>query len=233
MGSSTATPADTQRSSVLAPPDRRLRRRQVAALAAPPALIASTYLVFQLLVGWLGERWGYLGGFLFVWLFWCVGFSLWALGPSGVAAVVRDARPRLPSPQLLWLILLVLPVAGAFATVLLPVLPRATLGVIALAWLIAVVNATVEELFWRGVYIRLFPGRLIAGWLYPAALFALWHVSPTSIRGSAAMLVGGAAYLGLVYGWVAYRTGTIRYTIPAHILLNGMGLSFALLVLGR
>jgi membrane protease YdiL (CAAX protease family) len=43
---------------------------------------------------------------------------------------------------------------------------------------IAVINATLEELFWRGVYIRLFPSRLVAGRLYPAAMFALWHLSP-------------------------------------------------------
>jgi uncharacterized protein len=213
--------------------DLRLGRRQVAALAAPPLLIASTYLVFQALVSWWGERWGYLGGFLFFWLFWCAGFSLVVLGVDGVKAVLRDARPRLPRPQFLWLVLLAVPVAGGFATVLLPDLPRATAAVLALAWLIAVVNASLEELFWRGVYIRLFPGRLVAGWLYPAVLFALWHISPTSIRGSTIVLVSGAAYLGLVYGWVAYRTGTIRYTIAAHIVLNAMGLTFALSVLGR
>ena len=139
----------------------------------------------------------------------------------------------MPRPAVLWLVLLVVPVAGGFATVLLPALPQATLGVVALAWLIAVVNASLEELFWRGVYIRLFPGRLVAGFLYPAALFALWHVSPTSVRGSAAVLVSAAAYLGLAYGWIAYRTGTIRYTVLAHIAVNAMGLSFALLVLGR
>ncbi len=212
--------------------DQRHRRRQIAAIAAPPLLIASTYLVFQVLVNWWGGRWGYLGGFLFFWVVWCAGFSLWAIGTDGVAAVVRDVHPRLPKPTALWMILLAFPVAGALATVLIPDLPRATVAVVALAWIIAVVNATLEELFWRGVYIRLFPGRPIAGWLYPAALFALWHLSPTSIRGSAAVLVSGGAYLGLVYGWVAYRTGTIRYTILAHILVNAMGLGFALLILG-
>lgn len=213
--------------------DRRLRRRQVAALAAPPLLIVSTYAAFQLLVGGLGERWGYLGGFLFFWLAWCAGFSLWALGVDGIKAVLRDARPRLPRPQVLWLALLAAPVVGGFATRLLPTLPRATVAVVALALFIAVVNASLEELFWRGVYIRLFPGRLIAGWLYPAALFALWHLVPTSISGFAVDLVVGAAFLGLVYGWVAQRTGTIRYTIVAHIALNAMGLTFALSLLGR
>ena len=212
---------------------KALRRRRIAALAAPPLLIASTYHVFQALVGWLGVRWGYLGGFLFFWGFWCVGFSLWAIGREGIAAVLRDARPRLPRPAWLWLALLVLPVAGGFATVLLPALPTATLTVVAVAWLIAAVNATAEEVLWRGVYVRLFPGRLVAGWLYPAALFALWHISPTSIRGSAITLVSAAAFLGLLYGWIAFRTGSIRYTIPAHIAVNAMGLSFAILLLGH
>ena len=213
--------------------DVQQRRRQVAALLAPPLLIASTYVVFQMLFAWRGERWGYLGGFLFFWLFWCAGFSLWALGIDGVKAVLRDARPRLPRPQVLWLVLLAAPVVGGFATRLLPTLPRATIAVVTLALLIAVVNASLEELFWRGVYIRLFPGRLITGWLYPAALFALWHLVPTSISGFAVDLLAGAAFLGLVYGWVAQRTGTIRYTIVAHIVLNAMGLTFALSLLGR
>lgn len=212
--------------------DVHQRRRRIAALLAPPLLIASTYVVFQMLVAWWGERWGYLGGFLFFWLFWCAGFSVWALGIDGVKAVLRDARPRLPKPQLLWLVLLAAPVVGGLMTRLLPTLPRATIAVVTLALLIAVFNASVEELFWRGVYIRLFPGRLIAGWLYPAALFTLWHLVPTSISGFAVDLLVGAAFLGLVYGWVAQRTGTIRYTIIAHIALNAMGLTFALNLLG-
>jgi uncharacterized protein len=209
----------------------RLRRRRVAALAAPPLLVGSTYLVFQGTTAWLGDRWGYLAGFGFFWLVWCLGFSLWAIGPPGIAAVLREHRPRLPRPTTLWLTLLAIPVVGGFATVLVPSLPRATPTVLALAWLIAVVNASLEELLWRGVYAHLFPGRLVAGWLYPAAMFALWHLSPTSVHGSSTVLVAGAAYLGLVYGWVAYRSGSIRVTVPAHVLVNAMGIDFALLLL--
>lgn len=211
----------------------RHRRRRIGALVAPPVLIATTYLVFQVGVGWLGLRWGYLAGFLFFWIVWCAGFSLWAIGLQGVAVVLRDTRPRLPNPTALWLALLAFPVAGGFVTVFVRDLPRATLGVIALAWTIAVVNASLEELLWRGVYVRIFDGRLLLGWLYPATMFALWHISPTSVLGSSAVLVAGAAYLGLVYGWIAFRTGSVRYTIPAHILVNGMGLNFALLLLGN
>lgn len=75
------------------------------------------------------------------------------------------------------------------------------------------------------------PGRLVTGWLYPAAFFALWHISPTSVRGSAVVLVAGAGFLGVLYGWIAQKTGTIRYTIIAHALVNSMGLGFAAIVL--
>ena len=211
--------------------DQGRRRRQVAALLAPALLIASTYGVFQGLVGWWGLRWGYLGGFLFFWGVWCLGFSLWAIGREGVAAVLRDARPRLPRPAWPWLALLAFPVAGGFATVLVPALPDATVAVVGLVLIIAAVNAISEEVFWRGLFIRIFPGRKVWGWLYPAAWFALWHISPTSVYGSTTVLVAAAAYLGLVYGWIAQRTGTIRYTFVAHFLLNAMGLGFATLLL--
>lgn len=212
--------------------DRKLTGRQWAAVAAPPLLVVTTFLAYQNLVEWLGLRWGYLAGFLFFWLFWCWGFALWAIGPKGVAAVLRAARPRLPRPTILWLGLLAFPVAGGFATVLVPALPNATVTMVVLALAIAIVNAFSEELLWRGVFVRLFPASKVFGWLYPATWFALWHISPTSVHGSTVVLVAAGAYLGLVYGWVAQRTGTIRYTFVAHFLLNAMGLGFASLLLG-
>ncbi len=40
-----------------------------------------------------------------------------------------------------------------------------------------------------------------------------------------------AAVLGLMWGWVAHRTGSIRLTAVSHVLLDFSGLS-ALLYLG-
>lgn len=209
----------------------RLTNRQLVVLAAPPLLVATTYLAFQAMVEWLGFRWGYLGGFLFFWIVWCWGFTLWAVGREGMAAVLREVRPHLPRPTGLWLALLAFPVAGGFATVLLPDLPDATLPVVGLALVIAAVNSLSEEVFWRGLFVRMLPERRVLGWLYPAAWFSLWHIAPTSVFGSTWVLVTGAAYLGLVYGWIAWSTGTVRYTIVAHFLVNAMGLGFATLLL--
>lgn len=210
-----------------------MTRRRIAALAAPIALIASTFVVFNRAVEVLGLRWGYLTGFVFFWFVWCLGFSWWALGTRGVIDVFRDVRPRLPSPTGLWIVLLAVPVVGGFAIVWWPSAAAATMEVVAVALLIAAVNSTLEELFWRGVYARLFADSLVLGWLYPAVAFAAWHVSPTSVMGSTPMIVGGALYVGLVYGYVALRTQSVRWTTVAHFLLNATGMGFALLVVGR
>jgi uncharacterized protein len=210
-----------------------LRRRRTAALLAPVALTASTFVVFNWAVAAFGLRWGYITGFVFFWLVWCLGFSWWALGTRGIVEVFRDARPRLPTPTWVWIVLLAVPVVGGFATVWLPAAAAATLAVFVVATIIAVINATLEELFWRGVYARLFAGNLLLGWLYPAVAFAAWHVSPTSVLGSTAVVVLGALYIGLVYGYIALRTQSVRWTTVAHILVNLAGVNFALLVLGR
>lgn len=196
------------------------------------ALIATTFVVFQVAIDQLGPRWGYLTGFVFFWLAWCVTVPLWLLGLRGVARLFRPARPRVPTPGWLWAVLLAFPAAGGFATVLVPALHEVTATVLLVAVAIAVVNATLEEVFWRGMYAELFPGRPVAGWLYPAVAFVAWHLSPAMATGGRSLAFWfGTLYIGLVFGWVAYHTRTIRWTVAAHILVNVMGPGFAILVL--
>jgi len=83
------------------------------------------------------------------------------------------------------------------------------------------VNGTLEEVLWRGVYIELFPGDRLWGFGWPTVWFALWHLAPGSIspltnRGGAWWLV--RAVFGACWGWLALRTGSIRYSAASHIL---------------
>jgi uncharacterized protein len=214
------------------PQTGRWDRRRIIAMVAPAGLIASTYVVFQVAVDDLGQRWGYLAGFVFFWVVWCLALPLGLLGWRGVRRLFRSTRPRLPQPGWLWAGLLAVPVVGGLATVWVPALATVTLAAVSLAVVIAVVNATCEEILWRGVYAELFAGRWIAGWLYPAVAFTLWHISPAAATGGRPVAFWfGVGFIGLVFGWVAYRTASIRWTTFAHILVDAMGPGFAMLVL--
>jgi len=205
---------------------------RIALLIAPPALLASMYPAYQGFVSLIGPKGGYLAGFLFYWVFWCLLFPLWALGPRGLREVFRDVRPRLGRPAWLGLVLLAMPPILGFSTAFPRALKEAAanLGlIISLSALIALVNATLEELLWRGAYVAAFPKSIWLGYLYPALGFAAWHLAPLSVRpsampGGAGGFVAGAFFLGLCWGWVAWRTGSIRWTVVSHILLDLSGL---------
>jgi hypothetical protein len=130
-------------------------------------------------------------------------------------------------------LLLIPPILGfstAFPRALKEAMSNSNLSlIIPLSALIALVNATLEELLWRGAYVRAFPKRIWLGYLYPALGFALWHLAPLSVRpsampGGAASFVAGAFILSLCWGWIAWWTGSIRWTVVSHILLDLSGL---------
>lgn len=81
-----------------------------------------------------------------------------------------------------------------------------------------------------GIFIRKFPNSRLFGWIYPAIMFALWHIAPQSVlqsqfAGGAFSFVFYALLLGLGWGYVAWKTGTIRHVTAAHILHDILGLS--------
>lgn len=208
-------------------------RRRLAALALPPILLATTYLAYQAATATLGERTGYLAAFGFYWLVWCLAVPVWLIGVDGIGQVFADRRPRLPDRRWFALVILAIPPLGGFATQFLPNIGALDIAVVTVVVAVALVNATLEELLWRGVYVRLFPDDRLRGWLYPAVGFALWHLAPTSVHGDAIVIVAGAVMVGIGFGWIAHRTGSIRWTTVAHILTDATGISFALYVLGR
>ena len=94
---------------------------------------------------------------------------------------------------------------------------------------LAIVNAIGEEVLWRAIYPHVFPRQVVRGYLYPAVGFTLWHLVPQSIhksrmRGGTKAFLAGALFIGLGHGWVAWRTGSIRWTTLTHILTDFLGL---------
>ena len=208
--------------------------RRLVALSLPVAVPVAMTAAFALAGDRLGQRGGYLAGFGLYWAS-CGALSFAILGRARMRQSVRDARPRLGKPAVLGAALLLWPPAGAIATRLVPDLRDATPAMVATAISIALVNAVLEELLWRGVYITLWPDNPWLGWVWPAVGFGAWHLAPQVIHpsplGPLAYVIAATA-LGLSWGWVAWRSGSIRWVMVSHVVTDASGIRNALFFLG-
>ena len=197
-------------------------------LIAPVLIVATTFAVFQGAVSLFGLHRGYVTGFLFYWIVWGVGFSLWAVGIDGVRRMLGKGRPQRGGARLVMPLLIIPPLAGAlffFPSTF----PSATAGTVVTFAAIGLVNGTLEEILWRGVYATAFPNRAVAGFLLPSAWFGLLQlgalsVYPSDVPGGTVAVVASAFVLGLIYGFAAWRSGSIRWTIVSHVLMNAFGI---------
>lgn len=147
----------------------------------------------------------------------------------GRTEVLRLLQPRPPGAALI--ALAGVPVVVLAGSVMLApgaaALPLAILPAIALA---ALLNGTIEELFWRGAILArpdgLPPDRegIAAAWL----LFTVWHMAVLFSRGvvlpgGPVTLLAGAAVLGAIWMAMRLRSGTAGAGIAAHVALNLFG----------
>ena len=84
----------------------------------------------------------------------------------------------------------------------------------------AIGNGFCEELLWRGLYAARYPDDRRLGVVWRSLWFAVWHLAPGSMGDVRRLpaLVAGAGLLGLTYGTIARRTGSIRWSVASHTL---------------
>jgi membrane protease YdiL (CAAX protease family) len=209
-------------------------------IGLPALLLASTALVFTTLARWLGKNLGYVLGFAFYDLVWCILVPLLLLGRKGFLGLFSERVPLFSKKNWLPATLLVITTIVAVAMYWdnITNIGSTPIALILVGILVTTVNSTCEEILWRGVYARAFPNRLPLGFIYPAIGFAIWHLSPQLVmpsEGGMLSFVVSTFFLGLVYGLAAYRTGSVRWTALSHslngILTLGVPLSTAILAL--
>jgi membrane protease YdiL (CAAX protease family) len=120
-----------------------------AVLAAPAAVPASVALVFRWLPRRLRPQAAYNAGFIIYWLAGCIGFSMVVLGPRRAARLLTQGR----QPSGLEMLLLILPAVGAVSSELPPNRNKIDGMLAAVMATTGVINATGEELLWRGVFL--------------------------------------------------------------------------------
>lgn len=136
-----------------------------------------------------------------------------------------DKRRQRTKYDFLYYIAAFLPVVATLFVAFLPTVSHMTGKMLMLTGIYAVLNGTLEELFWRFTFNKTFEGKIIFAYVIPTIVFTSWHVALTfaggmSYHGGALALVGGAGVMGLIWGFVMYRTKNIGVTILAHICVN-------------
>jgi membrane protease YdiL (CAAX protease family) len=126
--------------------------------------------------------------------------------------------------------LLLWPPMGAIATRLAPEIRDADRTMLATSAAVGVVNATLEEALWRGVYITYWPDDPWLGVVWPALGFGAWHAAPQVIHRSpmgTTRYVIAATALGLSWGWTAWRSRSVRAVLASHAVTDASGVGNA------
>lgn len=189
-------------------------------LLGTPAFVALMIVVAPLLGRYLDSLAAVL---LLLSMYWAGACTLaLASAPrSDLVGLYRTPLNRRP----LEVVLTWLPTAATLCSALLLSAWLVPVGVWPAIVVLAIVNGSVEELFWRGAFVATFPRELGLAYLYPSVLFAVWHVAMALVVGmrypsGPFALIGGAAVLGLMWGWVLWRTRDLRSVSAAHVITN-------------
>jgi membrane protease YdiL (CAAX protease family) len=92
-------------------------------------------------------------------------------------------------------------------------------------FLLVIVAPVTEELLFRGIILRglLSRYRPAAAVTLTALLFAVLHMNPWQSL--------SALFLGILFGWFYWRTGSVALCVLAHAIANGLSILFTLLPL--
>lgn len=173
--------------------------------------------IFRLLTGIFEERIGWYLGLAIYWLTWGGVFPYLMLGPERLRRIIR---PQKLTFQIFLLVLFPLVMASLYQ--LIPGMDYQKPGLLITLLLLSTPfgNGFFEELLWRGVYMELFPDNILFRIVWPSIFFALWHYAPVSVSsgGNVVAMIIGSGLFGFYLSFLANKTGTIWWSIVAHIL---------------
>ncbi len=193
-------------------------------LGSSVLLIPFTLVAFQITTRLWGPRFGFLIG---LGLYW--GYTLIVTGwlSRGSEGYLRELFKlgAWTRPRILCYSLCFIPTFGVFFIAFVPTVASITQQILLLAVVTAAINGFVEELYWRGLYLREFRDDARIGLWLATGLFGAWHISLFLIdgityHGGFGALVGGATVMGLLWSYASRRTGNIVANSLAHVLVN-------------
>jgi membrane protease YdiL (CAAX protease family) len=201
-------------------------KTRTGVLLIPLLLTLSCGFVFWLCGLYFSKPAAHVLGFLFYWIFWCLFVPLQLVGWEGIKGMFSTSRTNLSFSVVLCLLL---PLVLGYGYVFPRAVVKANMVIVVVSLLMAIVNATLEEVLWRGVYIKCFNDNKWLAIVYSSAGFAIWHYCPQIIYsnpnpGGAHSFVAFAFVLGLLYAFAAYKQQSIFWVTISHILFDFSGL---------
>lgn len=137
----------------------------------------------------------------------------------------QEHTVTIPKNEIVYDIVAFIPVIATFFVAFLPTASHMTGKLFWITAVYALINGTLEELFWRFTFNRVYKGKVLFAYIIPTIIFTSWHFALTfaygvSYHGGTLALVGGAGVMGAIWGLVIYRTQNIKITMIAHIFAN-------------
>lgn len=175
-------------------------------------------LTFKICSQFVGKAVGY---FLPYGVYLCIsfmGFLKFGL-PKGMGDVQKSKYNGV------YYLIAFVPVVATFFVAFLPTIKSFTLPAILLTMVYAMINGTIEELFWRFTYNRVYEGNIVFAYIIPTICFTCWHTAllcakGVSYHGGGLALVGGAGMMGAIWGLVMYKTKNIKVLVVTHVITN-------------
>lgn len=205
--------------------DSRLRPSQKTLLVLSPVVVMVLIYLFPTLTHVFDRTRGLIIAFVLYWVGICFVMGLVFTRPVRFGKLYARPAGFGTADYIVLLLLTCLPVLLVFMISFLPNMTGATPKLLALAALLALINGTLEELFWRGAFISQFLHSFRFAVLYPLVLFTAWHISLGLIKGASFhggifALLAGAAIMGLLWGWLTWKTKSIYLSTLSHIGVN-------------
>lgn len=204
----------------------KINKKQIILIGSAPILCGAMICLVPLLTTTLGKTYGYILSFCIYWFVFCIPITVYTLGGFGKLKAIYSLKSDMVAKRkIAYYFLAFVPCIAVFFVVFIKLIPEISAGIILIALFFALINGTIEELLWRGVYNKVFGDRVLFAFIYPTIFFSVWHIGLYFARGiqyqgGFASLVGGAAFMGCLWGWIAFRTKSIKIVSIAHIVVN-------------
>lgn len=201
-----------------------MQNKKRTLLVSSLILLPFTFILLQITTFTLGPKWGYVTGFIGYWIYCLLTAALMAGSDWNYFRAMWDQHREVKYEK--WIgFAAFIPVLGVFFVSFLPNASKLTISTGALLIFMAVLNGSIEEFYWRGLYLLEYRDNVPIGFFLSTLLFGAWHFSVWSARGivykdGIVALIGGAYVMGLLWAWVARSQGNIRAVVFAHVLVN-------------